>query len=84
MCMEQVTKTSAMPAKTINFGVLYGMSAHGLSVATGMSREEATEFIQRYFAVRPRCVPISITPSSLPGSMSTRKHSSAAAGPARR
>ncbi|MCL4387256.1 MAG: DNA polymerase I [Patescibacteria group bacterium] len=36
-------------AKVINFGVLYGMSPHGLSEATGMSREEAKEYIDRYF-----------------------------------
>lgn len=52
--LEEVTKTQRYAAKTINFGVLYGMSAHGLSVATGMSREEAQDFIKRYFAVRPK------------------------------
>jgi len=52
--LEAVTKEQRSAAKTINFGVLYGMSAHGLSVATGMSREEATSFIRRYFEVRPK------------------------------
>jgi len=33
---------------------LYGMSAHGLSVATDMDGREASEFINRYFGVRPR------------------------------
>jgi DNA polymerase I len=33
--------------------VLYGMSAHGLAVATGMSREEAAGFIKRYYELRP-------------------------------
>lgn len=52
--LEKVSKDQRYAAKTINFGVLYGMSAHGLSVATGMGREEATGFIQRYFEVRPK------------------------------
>lgn len=51
--LDQVTKDQRGAAKTINFGVLYGMSAHGLSVATGMTREEAIAFIGRYFEVRP-------------------------------
>jgi len=50
--LEDVTKEQRYNAKTINFGVLYGMSPHGLSVATGMTREEAVEFIDRYFSVR--------------------------------
>lgn len=50
--LDEVTKEQRSAAKTINFGVLYGMSAHGLSVATGMTREEATDFIKRYFDVR--------------------------------
>lgn len=52
--LDQVTKEQRYASKTINFGVLYGMSAHGLSVATGMSREDAAKFINRYFEVRPR------------------------------
>ena len=50
--LEDVTKEQRYSAKTINFGVLYGMSPHGLSVATGMNREEATAFINRYFEIR--------------------------------
>jgi len=52
--LEQVTKQQRASAKTINFGVLYGMSPHGLSVATGATMEEAQKFIERYFAVRPQ------------------------------
>jgi DNA polymerase-1 len=50
--LDQVTKEQRYSAKTINFGVLYGMSPHGLSVATGMSQQEAKEFIDRYFEIR--------------------------------
>jgi DNA polymerase-1 len=50
--LGEVTKEQRYNAKTINFGVLYGMSPHGLSVATGMTREESVAFIERYFSVR--------------------------------
>ena len=49
---EDVTKQMRSAAKTINFGILYGMSPHGLSVATGMTREQAVQFIDRYKSVR--------------------------------
>ncbi|HSH55956.1 MAG TPA: DNA polymerase, partial [Candidatus Limnocylindrales bacterium] len=49
---EDVTKTMRSAAKTINFGILYGMSPHGLSIATGMNREQAVSFIERYKKVR--------------------------------
>jgi DNA polymerase-1 len=52
--LDEVTKAQRYAAKTINFGVLYGMSAHGLSVATGMDGKEAAGFIERYFEVRPK------------------------------
>lgn len=50
--MEQVSKRQRRAAKVINFGVLYGMSAKGLSEAAGMSVAEAKKFIEDYFAVR--------------------------------
>ncbi len=49
---EDVTKGMRRAAKVINFGILYGMSPHGLSVATGMTREQAMVFIDRYKSVR--------------------------------
>ena len=51
--LDKVTKEQRSASKTINFGVLYGMSAHGLSIATGMDQKEAQDFIGRYFEVRP-------------------------------
>lgn len=48
----EVTKQMRSAAKTINFGVLYGMSPHGLSIATGMDRDQAKAFIDRYFGLR--------------------------------
>ena len=50
--IDNVTKTQRRNAKVINFGVLYGMSPHGLSVATGMNQTEAKKFIDDYFEVR--------------------------------
>lgn len=50
--LSKVTKDQRRNAKTINFGVLYGMSPHGLSVGTGMSMQEARDFIRRYFELR--------------------------------
>ncbi len=50
--VEEVTKDQRRAAKVINFGVLYGMSPHGLSAATGMSFPQAKEFIDHYFELR--------------------------------
>lgn len=47
-----VTKEQRYAAKTINFGVLYGMNPHGLSVATGFDYDKAREFIDKYFGLR--------------------------------
>lgn len=49
---DDVTAEMRRHAKVINFGVLYGMSPHGLAVATGMTISSAKEFIDRYFTVR--------------------------------
>ncbi len=40
-------------AKVLNFGVIYGLSAHGISQQTGFSREEGDNFIKSYFAKYP-------------------------------
>jgi DNA polymerase-1 len=50
--MEEVTKNQRRDAKAINFGILYGMSPHGLSVATGMSVVDAKKYIDQYFELR--------------------------------
>ena len=41
-------------AKTVNFGVLYGMSAHGLATRLGIPRDEAARFIDAYFERYPK------------------------------
>ena len=50
--IKEVTKLQRRNAKVINFGVLYGMSPHGLSAATGMSFIESKKFIDEYFELR--------------------------------
>ena len=50
--MKDVTKDQRRAAKVINFGVLYGMSPHGLASAAHMSFVEAKQFIDHYFEVR--------------------------------
>ncbi|MDO8964630.1 MAG: DNA polymerase I [Coriobacteriia bacterium] len=41
-------------AKAVNFGIVYGISAHGLSVSLEIGRPEAQEMIDRYFAAYPK------------------------------
>jgi DNA polymerase-1 len=50
----EVTADQRRLAKTVNFGVLYGMSAHGLAQRLEMSVEDAARFIDAYFARYPR------------------------------
>ncbi|HSW99385.1 MAG TPA: DNA polymerase I [Candidatus Saccharimonadales bacterium] len=50
--LDKVDKEMRRRAKAVNFGILYGMSPHGLSVATGMNLVEAREFIDKYFELR--------------------------------
>ena len=50
--IDEVSKSQRRAAKVINFGVLYGMSPHGLAAATGMSFTEAKKFIDHYFEMR--------------------------------
>jgi DNA polymerase-1 len=52
VALDDVTSDMRSNAKIINFGVLYGMSPHGLAVATGMTMSDAKNFIDRYFAAR--------------------------------
>jgi DNA polymerase-1 len=51
---DEVTPEMRRNAKTVNFGVIYGMSDYGLEQATNLSREEAAQFIALYFERYPR------------------------------
>jgi DNA polymerase-1 len=50
---KDVTDEMRRMAKTVNFGVIYGMSAHGLAQRLGIKREEAEKFIDAYFERYP-------------------------------
>jgi DNA polymerase-1 len=50
---ESVTSDMRRAAKTVNFGVIYGMSEYGLEQATEFTREEAVQFIASYFEKYP-------------------------------
>jgi len=51
--VSQVTPDMRRLAKTVNFGVIYGMSDYGLEQATELSRKEAAKFIDSYFGEHP-------------------------------
>jgi DNA polymerase-1 len=48
--VESVTSDMRRKAKEVNFGIIYGMSAHGLSQRTKIPQAEAKTYIERYFA----------------------------------
>ena len=51
--LEDVDKDMRRKAKTVNFGIIYGISAFGLSQRVGISRKEAKEIIDNYFEKFP-------------------------------
>lgn len=51
---DRVTPEMRRVAKTVNFGVIYGMSDYGLEQATDFSREQAAQFIAAYFEKYPK------------------------------
>lgn len=52
--LSSVTKTQRTNAKSINFGIIYAMSAYGLSQDLGVSVKEAETFIEAYFNRFPK------------------------------
>ena len=52
--IEEVTREQRSNAKTVNFGIIYGVSAFGLSNQTDLSRGEAKELIDTYFTTYPK------------------------------
>jgi len=52
--LEEVTKEQRSNAKTVNFGIIYGVSAFGLSNQTDLSRSEAKELIDTYYETYPK------------------------------
>jgi DNA polymerase-1 len=51
--LKDVSADQRRMAKTVNFGVLYGMGEYGLATQLGVSRNEARAFIEHYFAQYP-------------------------------
>ena len=51
--IDKVTKDMRRMAKAVNFGIVYGISSFGLSDNLGISRKEASEFIDKYFETYP-------------------------------
>jgi DNA polymerase-1 len=54
VALEDVTREQRSNAKTVNFGIIYGVSAFGLSNQTDLSRGEAKELIDTYYASYPK------------------------------
>ena len=52
--IEEVDRDERRKAKTANFGIIYGISAFGLSERMGVSRGEAKELIENYFSTYPK------------------------------
>ncbi len=51
--LEEVTKEQRSHAKTVNFGIIYGVSAFGLSNQTSLSRKESAALIEAYYQTYP-------------------------------
>jgi DNA polymerase-1 len=54
VALEDVTKEQRSHAKTVNFGIIYGVSAFGLSNQTNLSRSESADLIEAYYQSYPQ------------------------------
>lgn len=54
VALEEVTREQRSHAKTVNFGIIYGVSAFGLSNQTDLSRSESAALIEAYYKTYPR------------------------------
>lgn len=52
--IDEVTREQRSNAKTVNFGIIYGVSAFGLSNQTNLTRKESKELIDLYYATYPK------------------------------
>jgi DNA polymerase-1 len=52
--LDEVTKEQRSHAKTVNFGIIYGVSAFGLSNQTNLSRQESAALIEAYYNTYPK------------------------------
>lgn len=53
VAIPEVSDQQRRTAKTINFGLIYGMGAHGLATGLGITRDAAQNYIDRYFTKYP-------------------------------
>ncbi|MDR1580611.1 MAG: DNA polymerase I [Synergistaceae bacterium] len=51
---EEITPEQRRFAKTVNFGLIYGMGAHGLASRMGIPRRQAAGIVERYFEAMPK------------------------------
>ena len=54
VALDEVSREQRSNAKTVNFGIVYGVSAFGLSQQTNLSRSEAKELIDAYYLTYPK------------------------------
>ncbi|UOX35371.1 DNA polymerase I [Flavobacterium sediminilitoris] len=54
VALEDVTKEQRSNAKTVNFGIIYGVSAFGLSNQTDLTRSESADLIDAYYKTYPK------------------------------
>ncbi|MFD2892522.1 DNA polymerase I [Flavobacterium chuncheonense] len=54
VALEEVTREQRSNAKTVNFGIIYGVSAFGLSNQTDLSRSESAALIEAYYNTYPK------------------------------
>jgi len=54
VALEDVTREQRGNAKTVNFGIIYGVSAFGLSNQTSLTRSESKELIDTYYETYPK------------------------------
>ena len=52
--LDEVSSQMRSRAKAVNFGIVYGISAHGLSEDLGITRKEAAAYMDSYFASYPK------------------------------
>jgi len=78
---KDVTADNRRVSKAVNFGIVYGISAFGLSQSLGITSKEASHFIERYFAEFPKikkflddCMTIAITKGYAETMMKRRRY----------
>ena len=52
--INEVTREQRSNAKTVNFGIIYGVSAFGLSQQTNLNRSQSKELIETYYTTYPK------------------------------